>query len=220
MSRVPFSSDDAEDIGSLTGDRITVSDTKVRITVGTGDLEVLDGRIECKSEVRVAAGITFSDGTTQTSRGENPLRFSNTLPVVGGAISRAQGSNLVLYSPPDMTGFAPLASPTFTGTVSIGGGLISNSIVSVGTNWVDVPNTQPRGAYLILARSEDDTDSALVASVADDSDSTVGYINVMARKGDATTNYYLALQYPGSSNVQIKMSNGNTRNVSIMVIRA
>ena len=108
----------------------------------------------------------------------------------------------------------------FTGTVSIGSGLISNSIVSVGTTWVDVPNTQPRGAYLILARSEDDNDSALVAAVSDNSDSAVGYINVLARKGDITTNYYLALQYPSSSNVQIKMSNGNTRNVSIMVIRA
>ena len=139
---------------------------------------------------------------------------------MGGAISRAQGSNLVLYSPPDMTGFAPLASPTFTGTVSIGGGLISNSIVSVGTTWVDVPNTQPRGAYLILARSENDNESALVAAVSDNSDSEVGYINIMARKGDVTTNYYLAIQYPSSSNVQIKMSNGNTRNVSIMVIRA
>ena len=108
----------------------------------------------------------------------------------------------------------------FSGNVSIGGGLISTRIVSVGTAWVDVPNTQPRGAYLILARSEDDNDSALVAAVSDNSDSEVGYINVMARKGDATTNYYLALQYPSSSNVQIKMSNGNTRNVSIMVIRA
>jgi len=109
---------------------------------------------------------------------------------------------------------------SFSGNVSIGGGLISTRIVSVGTAWVDVPNTQPRGAYLILARSEDDNDSALVAAVSDNSDSEVGYINVMARKGDATTNYYLALQYPSSSNVQIKMSNGNTRNVSIMVIRA
>jgi hypothetical protein len=45
----------------------------------------------------------------------------------------------------DLTGFAPLASPEFTGNISIGSGLISNSIVSVGTTWVDVPNTQPRG---------------------------------------------------------------------------
>jgi hypothetical protein len=73
-------------------------------------------------------------------------------------------------------------------------------------------------AYLILARSEVDDDSALVASVADNSDFEVGYINVMARKGDATTNDFIALQYPSSSNVQIKMSNGNTRNVSILVI--
>ena len=108
----------------------------------------------------------------------------------------------------------------FSGNVSFGGGLISTRLVSVGTAWVDVPNTQPRGAYLILARSEDDNDSALVAAVSDNSDSEVGYINVLARKGDTTTNYYLALQYPSSSNVQIKMSNGNTRNVSIMVIRA
>ena len=128
------------------------------------------------------------------------------------------------------------AAPTWNNTIDVdeaaidtlnvkllnigGGGLISNSIVSVGTAWVDVPNTQPRGAYLILARSEDDNDSALVAAVSDNSDSEVGYINVLARKGDTTTNYYLALQYPSSSNVQIKMSNGNTRNVSIMVIRA
>ena len=105
--------------------------------------------------------------------------------------------------------------------LNIGGGLISTSIVSVGSaSWVDVPNTQPRGAYLILARSEDDNDSALVAAVSDNSDLEVGYINVLARKGDVTTNYYLALQYPSSSNVQIKMSAGNTRNVSIMVIRA
>ena len=109
---------------------------------------------------------------------------------------------------------------SFSGNVSIGGGLISTRIVSVGTAWVDVPNTQPRGAYLILARSEDDNDSALVASVADNSDSEVGYINVMARKGDVTTNHYLTLQYPSNSKVQIKMSAGNTRDVSIMVIRA
>jgi len=115
---------------------------------------------------------------------------------------------------------ASLNNVTFTGNISIGGGLISNSIVSVGTNWVDVPNTQPRGAYLILARGESDDHSALVAAVSDNSDSAVGYINVMARKGDTTTNYYLAMQYPASSNVQIKMSNGNARNVSIMVIRA
>ena len=189
------------------------------------------------TQMQMSSGITFSDGTVQTSKGEEPLTFANTLPVVGGAISRTAGSNLVLYSPPNMTGFASLASPTFTGTVSIGGGLISNSptfsgtvsiggglisnsIVSVGTTWVDVPNTQPRGAYLILARSENDNESALVAAVSDNSDSEVGYINIMARKGDVTTNYYLALQYPSSSNVQIKMSNGNTRNVSIMVIRA
>ena len=106
------------------------------------------------------------------------------------------------------------------GTVSIGGGLISNSMISVSTNWVDIPNTQPRGAYLILARGEDDEDSALVASVADNSDFEVGYVNVMARKGDTTTNYYLAVQYPANSNVQIKMNNGNARNVYIMVIRA
>ena len=106
------------------------------------------------------------------------------------------------------------------GTVSIGGGLISNSMISVSTNWVDIPNTQPRGAYLILARGEDDEDSALVASVSDNSDFEVGYVNVMARKGDTTTNYYLAVQYPASSNVQIKMNNGNARNVYIMVIRA
>ena len=104
--------------------------------------------------------------------------------------------------------------------VSIGGGFITNSIVSVGTTWVDVPNTQPRGAYLILARSEDDNDSALVAAVSDNSDTGVGDINIMTRKGDTTTNYYLALQYPSSSKVQIKMSAGTTRNVSIMVIRA
>ena len=104
--------------------------------------------------------------------------------------------------------------------LNIVSGLISTSIVPVGTAWVDVPNTQPRGAYLILARSEDDNDSALVAAVSDNSDLEVGYINVLARKGDVTTNYYLALQYPSSSNVQIKMSAGNTRNVSIMVIRA
>lgn len=30
------------------------------------------------------------------------------------------------------------------------------------TNWVDIPNTQPRGAYLILARGEDDEDSAYI----------------------------------------------------------
>ena len=107
-----------------------------------------------------------------------------------------------------------------TGNISIGSGLISNSIVSVGTTWVDIPNTQPRGAYLILARGEDDEDSALVASVADNSDFKTGYIDVMALKVDATTNYFLELQYPSNSNVQIKMSNGNTRNVSILVLRA
>ena len=51
------------------------------------------------------------------------------------------------------------------GTVSIGGGLISNSMIWVSTNWVDIPNTQPRGAYLILARGEDDEDSAYIVKL-------------------------------------------------------
>ena len=117
-------------------------------------------------------------------------------------------------------GATTVDSLTTTGNISIGGGLISNSIVSVGTGWVDIPATQARGAYLILARSESDNDSALVASVADASDAGAGYVNVMARVGDIVSGHYLAMQYPASSNVQIKMNAGSSRNVSITVIRA
>ena len=142
----------------------------------------------------------------------------------GKPVSNAQQAALDLKAnlvDPAFTGTITGSDLTVTGTISIGGGLISNSIVSVGaTSWVDVPNTQPRGAYLILARSEDDNESALVAAVSDSSDSEVGHVHVMTRKGDVTTNHYLAMQYPTNSNVQIKMNNGTARNVSIMVVRA
>ena len=109
MSRIPFSSDDADDIGSLTGNKITVSDSKVRLQVGTGDLEVLDGRIECKAPLKVAsAGITFSDGTLQTSKGEEPLTFSTgvnlSLTPTPGSILRS--TNQVVYTPPTLNAAA------------------------------------------------------------------------------------------------------------------
>ena len=71
MSRIPFSSDDGDDISSLTAgkifvDRIPVSNLeRLNLKVGTGSLEIIDGRVEFKSAVTCAvAGITFSDSST------------------------------------------------------------------------------------------------------------------------------------------------------------
>ena len=108
----------------------------------------------------------ITSNTNALATKESVLTFANLANPAGNfteGLYRAEGSNTVIYTSPNLTSYAPKDSPTFSGTVSIGGGLISNSIVSVGTTWVDVPNTQPRGAYLILARSEDDNESALVA---------------------------------------------------------
>ena len=60
MSRIPFSSDDGDDISSLTAgkvfvDRIPVSNLeRLNLKVGTGSLEIIDGRVEFKSAVTCA----------------------------------------------------------------------------------------------------------------------------------------------------------------------
>lgn len=87
------------------------------------------------TQMQMSSGITFSDGTVQTSKGEEPLTFANTLPVVGGAISRTTGSNIVLYSPPDMTGFAPIpvivtARKTDDTTVSVDANTTTNQDIT------------------------------------------------------------------------------------------
>ena len=71
MSRIPFSTDEGDDISSLTAgkifvDRIPVSNLeRLNLKVGTGSLEIIDGRVEFKSAVTCAvAGITFSDAST------------------------------------------------------------------------------------------------------------------------------------------------------------
>ena len=69
MSRVPFSSDDADDISSLTGgkisiDRVSGSD-RIRLKVGTSGVEIIDGNVECKSALTCGVqGITFANGST------------------------------------------------------------------------------------------------------------------------------------------------------------
>jgi hypothetical protein len=108
----------------------------------------------------------------------------------------------------------------YFGTAGFSAGLIQQETISVGTSWVNVPHTNRRGAYLILASGIANDDSALVAAVSDDSKYDVGHINILTRHGDYATNYYLRLQYPIDSNVQIRMNAGNTRDVSIVVIRA
>jgi hypothetical protein len=103
-------------------------------------------------------------------------------------------------------------------------GLILQETISVGTSWVNVPHTAKRGAYLILASGTHNDDSAGVWAVSDDSNYVNGHINTLTLQGDYSTNFYLSLQYPINSYVQIKMNSGglpcNTRNVSIVVIRA
>ena len=45
--------------------RITIGEDHVTIKVGTGELEVSDGRVECKSELYLPVGIKFGDGSVQ-----------------------------------------------------------------------------------------------------------------------------------------------------------
>ena len=124
-SRIPFSSDDSDDISSLTGgkifvDRISGAD-RLHLKVGTGAIEIVDGYVKLKSAVTCGVqGITFSDGTTQTSKGEAPLIFANSpITSVGGSVARGEGTNIILYTPPTLTSYALKVSPTFTGTVGL-----------------------------------------------------------------------------------------------------
>ena len=100
-SRIPFSSDDSDDISSLTGgkifiDRISATGAdRLHLKVGTGSIEIVDGNVELKSGMTCAVqGITFSDSTVQTTKGEEPLTFAtDILNTVGG------GPYLVLKTP-------------------------------------------------------------------------------------------------------------------------
>ena len=47
--------------------RITIGEDHVTIKVGTGELEVMDGRVECKSELYLPVGLKFGDGSVQVS---------------------------------------------------------------------------------------------------------------------------------------------------------
>ena len=73
-SRTPFSSDDSDDISSLTGgkifvDRISATGAdRLHLKVGTGAIEIVDGKVELKSGMTCGVqGITFSDNTVQTT---------------------------------------------------------------------------------------------------------------------------------------------------------
>ena len=106
-SRIPFSSDDSDDVSSLTGgkplvDRISAMGAdRSHLKVGTGAIEVVDSKVELKSGMTCAAqGITFSDSTVQTTKGEAPLTFANGInTVTGGSISCADGSDTVVLTP-------------------------------------------------------------------------------------------------------------------------
>ena len=108
-SRIPFSSDDSDDISSLTGgkifiDRVTATGSdRLHLKVGTSGIELVNDNILLKSAVTCGVqGITFSDGTTQTSKGEAPLTFENSpnLTSIGGGIARVEGTDTILYTPP------------------------------------------------------------------------------------------------------------------------
>ena len=122
-------------------------------------------------------------------------------------------------------GATTVDSLTTAGTVTAGIGFqlgnawIKTSIISVGTSDVYIPNTAMRGAYLILASGTSNDDSALVAACSDDSNYGTGNVNILTRHGDYNTNYYLIITYPLNSGILIRMSNGNTRDVSVTVIK-
>ena len=169
MSRIPFSSDDADDIGSLTGNKITVSDSKVRLQVGTGDLEILDGKVECKSQLLIASsGIKFSDATVQTTA---------QLPPLPPYFMKAQ--LLSAY-----TGFTALNSTgTIPGMTELFGGGVNTYYGdwNTSTNAWDCPNTafyNIRASVEVMSQDADKLRAALlkikVSPVNGDADRTIG----------------------------------------------
>ena len=132
--------------------------------------------------------------------------------------------NATLETPaqPNITSVGTLSNLIVSGTVQLGPDLskLMSQTLSVGTSWVNIPLSQKRGAFLILASSIGNDDSCLVAAATDDSNFDVGNINVLSVSRDYTTTNQLELQWVTNDFLQIRMSAGNTRDVSIMVIRA
>ena len=127
--------------------------------------------------------------------------------------------NATLETPaqPNITSVGTLSNLIVSGTVQLGPDLskLMSQTLSVGTSWVNIPLSQKRGAFLIC-----NDDSCLVAAATDDSNFDVGNINVLSVSRDYTTTNQLELQWVTNDFLQIRMSAGNTRDVSIMAIRA
>ena len=98
--------------------RITIGEDHVTIKVGTGELEVSDGRVECKSELYLPVGIKFGDGSVQVT----------TAPVFLKAMLNSQQI-------PQQTGFT---GTTGNGTVSG----MTESFNSLATNAWSATNNE------------------------------------------------------------------------------
>ena len=71
--------------------------------------------------ITAAQADAIDANTAALSTKEAILTFTNDVlnTVVGGSISRPEGTNTVVYTPPDLSSYALSLSPTFTGTVTL-----------------------------------------------------------------------------------------------------
>jgi len=199
------------------------------LKVSTGVLEGITNLISRTLHINVSGvrtrGISIFDDGETARVGIGVTEPTAKLHVDGTVTAGATTVDSLTTTGTVTAGATTVDSLTTAGTVTAGIGFqlgnawIKTSIISVGTSDVYIPNTAMRGAYLILASGTSNDDSALVAACSDDSNYGTGNVNILTRHGDYNTNYYLIITYPLNSGILIRMSNGNTRDVSVTVIK-
>ena len=89
---------------------------------------------------------------------EEALTFANSISASGsGSVSRSEGSNTVVFTPPDLGSLAPLTNPVFAGNISNANVVITTHVASLpasGTAILEL-NATNQGQRVALASQTD-----------------------------------------------------------------